>query len=132
MTTYDFQAAYHAIINFVVVDLSSLYIDVARDRLYCDGRRLARAPLGADRALPVLDALVRMLAPLIPFTADEIYSHMPGERAESVHLLTLVPADPRVARRGTGGPLGTPAQGAGRGAQAARDDAPGGDDRCAA
>ena len=49
---YDFQAAYHAIINFVVVDLSSLYIDVARDRLYCAAGRFARAPLGADRALP--------------------------------------------------------------------------------
>ena len=39
-------------INFVVVDLSSLYIDVARDRLYCAAAALARAPLGADRALP--------------------------------------------------------------------------------
>ncbi len=43
----------------------------------------------------MLDALVRMLAPLIPFTADEIYSHIPGRTASSVHLLTMLPADTR-------------------------------------
>ena len=37
----------------------------------------------------MLDTLVRMLAPLIPFTADEVYSHMPGKSGDSVHLLTL-------------------------------------------
>ena len=49
---FDYQAAYHALLNFIVVDLSSLYIDVARDRLYCAAREFARAPLGADRAPP--------------------------------------------------------------------------------
>jgi isoleucyl-tRNA synthetase len=43
----------------------------------------------------MLDTLLRMLAPLIPFTADEVYAHVPGKSAESVHLLTLHPADPR-------------------------------------
>jgi isoleucyl-tRNA synthetase len=95
--TYDFQAAFHAILNFVVVDLSSLYIDVARDRLYCDGaesveRRSAQTALHA-----LLDSLVRMLAPLIPFTADEVYLRIPGRTAESVHLLTLSEAKPQFA-----------------------------------
>ena len=94
---YDFQAAFHAILNFVVVDLSSLYIDVARDRLYCGGadsveRRSAQTALYA-----MLDALVRMLAPLIPFTADEVYLRIPGRTAESVHLLTLSEARPQLA-----------------------------------
>ena len=94
---YDFQAAYHAIINFVVVDLSSLYIDVARDRLYCAGAE-SPARRSVQTALwTVLDTLVRILAPLIPFTAEEIYAHMPGERASSVHLLTLHPANPEFA-----------------------------------
>jgi isoleucyl-tRNA synthetase len=101
---YDFQAAYQSILNFVVVHLSSLYIDVARDRLYCagaesSGRRSAQTALYA-----LLDALVRMLAPLIPFTADEVYLRIPGRTAESVHLLTLVAAapdltDPELERR---------------------------------
>ena len=94
---YDFQAAFHAIVNFVVVDSSSLYIDVARDRLYCCGaesveRRSAQTALHA-----LLDALVRMLAPLIPFTADEVYLRIPGRTAESVHLLTLPEAKPHLA-----------------------------------
>jgi isoleucyl-tRNA synthetase len=92
---FDFQTAYHAILNFVVIDLSSLYIDVARDRLYCDGAE-SRERRSAQTALYLmLDALVRLLAPLIPFTADEVYAHIPAKAAESVHLLTLAPGDPK-------------------------------------
>src|SRR5260370_450685 len=91
---FDFQAAYYAILNFVVIDLSSLYIDVARDRLYCSGAA-SRERRSAQTALYlILDTLVRMLAPLIPYTADEIYSHVPGKTADTVHLLTLHAPDP--------------------------------------
>jgi len=94
---FDYQTAYHALLNFIVVDLSSLYIDVARDRLYCDAEN-SRERRSAQTALYLmLDALLRMLAPLIPFTADEVYAHVPGKSAESVHLLTLHPADARFA-----------------------------------
>jgi isoleucyl-tRNA synthetase len=80
-----------------VVELSSLYIDVARDRLYCSGagsveRRSAQTALYA-----LLDALVRMLAPLIPFTADEVYQRIPRKTADSVHLLTLSEPKPQLA-----------------------------------
>jgi isoleucyl-tRNA synthetase len=86
---FDFQAAYHAVQNFAVVDLSSLYIDVARDRLYCGGAN-SRERRSAQTALyHVLDAMVRILAPLIPYTAEEVYAHLPGAKAESVHLLTF-------------------------------------------
>jgi isoleucyl-tRNA synthetase len=92
---FNFQVAYHAILNFVVVDLSSLYIDVARDRLYCDAAK-SRERRSAQTALYLmLDALVRMLVPLIPFTADEIYSYVPGRAANSVHLLKMAEADAR-------------------------------------
>jgi isoleucyl-tRNA synthetase len=91
---FDFQAAYHAILNFVVVDLSSLYIDVVRDRLYCSAEA-SRERRSAQSALYlVLDVLVRMLAPLIPFTADEVYSHVPGAAVKSVHLLELRQPEP--------------------------------------
>ncbi len=94
---FDFQTAYHRLLNFVVVDLSSLYIDVVRDRLYCEGER-SRERRSAQSALYILlDAIVRMLAPLIPYTADEIYGHIPGARRESVHLLRLQEARPEVA-----------------------------------
>jgi isoleucyl-tRNA synthetase len=91
---FEFQSAYQAILNFIVVDLSSLYIDVARDRLYCSGAE-SRERRSAQTALfNILDTLIRMLAPLIPFTAEEVYSYLPGERLESVHLTTLNPANP--------------------------------------
>ncbi len=91
---FDFQAAYSALLNFIVVDLSSLYIDVARDRLYCDGKTSAERRSAQTALHQVLDALVRMLAPLIPYTADEVYSYMPNRTEPSVHLLKLQPENP--------------------------------------
>ncbi len=91
---FDFQAAYQAMQTFIVIDLSSLYIDVARDRLYCSGEK-SRERRSAQTALfIILDTLLRMLAPIIPYTADEVYSYLPGKRLESVHLLTMNPAHP--------------------------------------
>ncbi|HKN02290.1 MAG TPA: isoleucine--tRNA ligase [Candidatus Binataceae bacterium] len=89
---FDYQAAYHTILNFIVVDLSSLYIDVARDRLYCSGRASLERRSAQTALFHLLDAIVRMLAPLIPFTADEVYAHVPARERESVHLLELQPA----------------------------------------
>ncbi|HUY20220.1 MAG TPA: isoleucine--tRNA ligase [Candidatus Binataceae bacterium] len=86
---FDFQAAYFALLNFVIGDLSSLYIDVARDRLYCSGAN-SRLRRSAQSALhTVVYELVRMLAPLIPYTADEIYGSIPNREFDSVHLEQL-------------------------------------------
>jgi len=90
---FDFQAAYHLVQNFAVVDVSSLYIDVARDRLYCSGEK-SRERRSAQTALYwTLDTMLRILAPLIPYTAEEVYAHVPGAKEASVHLLTF--AEPR-------------------------------------
>jgi isoleucyl-tRNA synthetase len=95
--SFDFQGAYHTLLNFIVVDLSSLYIDVARDRLYCSAHA-SRERRSAQTALfHLLDALVRMLAPLIPYTAEEVYEYFPARERESVHLLELQPAHPEWA-----------------------------------
>jgi isoleucyl-tRNA synthetase len=94
---YDFQAVYNALVNFAVVDLSSLYIEVSRDRLYCSPATALERRSPQTALYHTLDALVRILAPLLPYTADEIYSHMPGQRAQSVHLLELQPARPQWA-----------------------------------
>jgi isoleucyl-tRNA synthetase len=92
---YDFQAAYNVLLNFAVIDLSSLYVDVVRDRLYCSAAD-SRERRSAQTALyEILNVLVRMLAPLIPYTAEEVYSHMPGDRAASLHLLELSPPNPQ-------------------------------------
>jgi len=94
---YDFQAAFQAILHFVVVDLSSLYIDVARDRLYCSGAKSIERRSAQTALHILLDTVVRMLAPLIPFTADEVYLRIPDRNAESVHLLPFSEAKPELA-----------------------------------
>jgi isoleucyl-tRNA synthetase len=91
---FEFQSALQVMQNFIVVDLSSLYIDVARDRLYCAAEKSIERRSAQTALFNILDALVRMLAPLIPFTAEEVYSYMPGKRLESVHLTTMHPANP--------------------------------------
>jgi isoleucyl-tRNA synthetase len=85
---YQFQQIYQKVHNFCAIDLSSFYLDITKDRQYTaktDG--LARR--STQTALyHVLEALVRWLAPIISYTADEIWSYMPGKRSESIFLET--------------------------------------------
>ncbi len=86
--TYQFQLLYQKIHHFCVIDLGGFYLDIIKDRQYtakADG--LARR--SAQTAMyHVLEALTRWLAPIISYTADEIWQYMPGERSESVFLET--------------------------------------------
>jgi isoleucyl-tRNA synthetase len=83
---YEFHILYHAVHNFCSVDMSAFYLDVLKDRLYISpGKSLARR--SAQTAMyRILDALTRLVAPVLSFTADEIWAELPGEREESVHL----------------------------------------------
>lgn len=88
---FDFKTAWRAIFGFASVDLSAFYFDVRKDCLYCDApmstkRRSARTVMAT-----LLDYLVKWLAPIIPFTAEETYlSRYPDQEAEgSVHLLAF-------------------------------------------
>jgi isoleucyl-tRNA synthetase len=83
---YDFQTIFHALNEFVTVDLSAFYMDVSKDRLYTfradsPERRSAQAALYL-----IADGLTRLIAPILSVTAEEIWSHLPGERERSVHL----------------------------------------------
>jgi isoleucyl-tRNA synthetase len=85
---YAFHLIYHKVHNFCIVDLSSFYLDVARDRLYTTPTD-SRARRSAQTALyHVAESMVRWLAPILSFTAEEIWRHLPGPRAESVFLAT--------------------------------------------
>ncbi|MCK0169199.1 isoleucine--tRNA ligase [Jannaschia sp. S6380] len=82
---YDFAAVFQAIFQFATVDLSSFYFDIRKDALYCDGdtprRRAARTVLGL-----LHERLTTWLAPILPFTMEEIWLEVhPGEDS-SVHL----------------------------------------------
>ncbi|WP_432742142.1 isoleucine--tRNA ligase [Methylobacter sp. G7] len=86
--TYQFQHIYQKVHHFCVIDLGGFYLDIIKDRQYtakADG--LARR--SAQTAMyHVLEALTRWLAPIISYTADELWQYLPGERSESVFLET--------------------------------------------
>ena len=86
---YEFHVLYHAVHNFCSVELSSFYLDVLKDRLYtAKAGGLARR--SAQTAMyRILDALTRLIAPVLSFTADEIWWCLPGGREASVHLATF-------------------------------------------
>ncbi len=75
--SYEFHIIYHAIHNFCAVDMSSFYLDIVKDRLYCDDRDGASRRGAQTVMFHILDALVRMLAPILAFTSEEIWAAMP-------------------------------------------------------
>jgi isoleucyl-tRNA synthetase len=85
---YEFTDVYHAVYNFATVELSALYFDILKDRLYTYApRSLARR--SAQTALyEIVHRLSRLLAPLLAFTSDEVWENIPGalDEAKSVHL----------------------------------------------
>ena len=83
---YEFQSAVHALINYLTVDLSAFYVDISKDRLYTfgpgsDARRSAQTAIHT-----IVDGLTRLIAPILPMTADELWRSLPGADADSVHL----------------------------------------------
>ncbi len=86
---YAFHIVYHDVLHFCSVTLSAFYLDILKDRLYCypagsHERRSAQTVL-----FHLLDSLTRLLTPILPFTSEEAWAHIPGEREESVHMARL-------------------------------------------
>lgn len=85
---FQFHVVYYVIYNFCTVDLSALYLDVLKDRLYT-ARATSRERRSAQSAIYlILHAMARLLAPILSFTAEEVWSAMPASagRELSVHL----------------------------------------------
>lgn len=77
---YEFHLIYHAIHNFCTVDMSSFYLDIIKDRLYCEERDSSLRRSGQTVIYIILDSMVRMLAPILSFTAEEIWQAMPHHK----------------------------------------------------
>ena len=87
--SYDYGTVFQAVNSFMTVDLSAFYADVAKDRLYTFAAR-SRERRSAQSAMYIMaDGLARLAAPILSFTADEVWHHLPGPRLESVHLATF-------------------------------------------
>jgi len=85
---YQFHVAFHAIHNFCAVDLSALYLDTIKDRLYISAPDDPRRRASQTVCFELLTALTRLMAPVLTFTADEVWSYIPGRgKPESVHLV---------------------------------------------
>jgi len=88
---YEFHTVYHALYDFCTVTLSARYFDILKDRLYTFAPRNPARRAAQTALYRIVDALARMLATLLVFTADEIWENLPGDgsRAASVHLTEL-------------------------------------------
>jgi isoleucyl-tRNA synthetase len=83
---FEYTTVYHSLYHYATVTLSNIYIDILKDRLYTfapksKGRRSAQTAL-----YQIVDTLARLLAPILAFTADEIWESLPGKREASVHM----------------------------------------------
>ena len=94
---YELHTVCHALHAFLVQDLSNFYLDVLKDRLYCDandsvGRRAAQYVL-----YTCLDALTRLVAPILTFTSEEVYQYLPKAQGapKTVQVLALPEPDAR-------------------------------------
>jgi len=83
---YEFHNVYHALYNFSTVTLSARYFDIIKDRLYTFAPRNKARRSAQTALLRIADALARTLAPILVFTADEIWENLPAREVQSVHI----------------------------------------------
>jgi isoleucyl-tRNA synthetase len=74
---FEFHKVYHALNQFCAVDLSSLYVDITKDRMYCDAPESPRRRATQSAMREIFDALCSLLAPVLVFTAEEAWRHSP-------------------------------------------------------
>ena len=83
---YEFATASQTLNMLATVDLSAFYVDVTKDRMYTLGARSRERRSTQTAMFLMCDGLARLLAPILPVTADDLWRHMPGQRLASVHL----------------------------------------------
>jgi len=92
---FQFHIVYTTLYNFCTVDLSALYLDVLKDRLYTAGKASKSRRSAQSAMFLILEAMTRLLAPILSFTAEEVWLSLPAwpGKAESVHLTQFPEAD---------------------------------------
>jgi isoleucyl-tRNA synthetase len=85
---YEYHIVFHSIYNFFTVELSSFYLDVLKDRLYCSGKKSLLRRSAQTALFILLRTSLLWMAPILPFTTEEAWAAMPDfkEKQESVHL----------------------------------------------
>jgi isoleucyl-tRNA synthetase len=86
---YDFPTVTQTLNTLLTVDLSAFYVDVTKDRMYTLSPKSHERRSTQTAMYIICDGLARLLAPILPVTADDLWRHLPGQRCESVHLEDL-------------------------------------------
>ena len=89
---YDYPTFYQMVNAFITVDLSAFYVDITKDRMYTLGAKSEARRSGQTAMFFIVDGLARLLAPILPFTTEEVWRNLPGQREPSVHL-AVFPSD---------------------------------------
>ena len=92
---YDFHIVYHDINQFCVTDMSNFYLDIIKDRLYSSKANSIERRAAQTTMYEILNTLVKMLAPILCYTAEEIWKYMPHSKDEQVEsvMLTYFPEE---------------------------------------
>lgn len=86
---FDFHIAFHAIHNFCVTDMSNFYLDIIKDRLYCEKEDSEVRRAAQTAMYRILSAVARLAAPIISFTAEEIWTYMPQTSTDDKESIFL-------------------------------------------
>ncbi|MCD5390382.1 isoleucine--tRNA ligase [candidate division NPL-UPA2 bacterium] len=91
--SFEFHRLYHDLHNFCTVDLGSFYFDVLKDRLYTFAASSRERRSAQTVLYEILLTLTKLMAPLLSFTAEDVWRHLPGNEEESVHLASWPSSD---------------------------------------
>jgi isoleucyl-tRNA synthetase len=83
---YQYHTVFHTLHNFCVVDLSNFYLDILKDRMYASDRDSALRRSAQTVFLRLAEGIVKLMAPILSFTSEEVWEMLPGQRPESVFL----------------------------------------------
>ena len=86
---FEFHVLTHAINDFCVVELSNFYLDILKDRLYCEAKNGLKRRSAQTALFLILDAMAKMFAPILPFTCDEIWQAMPHRDGDDARNIVL-------------------------------------------
>ena len=86
---FDFHIVFHAIHNFCVIDMSSFYLDIIKDRLYCTDEKSVERRAAQTAMYRILSGVARLIAPIMSFTAEEIWSYMPHSSSDDKDSIYL-------------------------------------------
>jgi isoleucyl-tRNA synthetase len=86
--SFDFHVIYHSLYNYCTVGLSSFYLDILKDRLYTSNPESVKRRSAQTVMYYIVDAIAKIMAPILPFTSEEIWNFMPAaeKRSVSIHL----------------------------------------------